>query len=134
MKRQKVIELDCVEKTKNFNIDWDAVWGEEEVPDLEIIGTDYKTPPRDPTISGDDFADRVRSLTDRKLDEHLKRQKSLLAAFRDKLPDKGDRIRRRIGDIEYEKQLRMLRRTKMVPLYLRLLTDFLGISLIATQK
>ncbi|CAA7020741.1 unnamed protein product [Microthlaspi erraticum] len=112
MKRQKVIELDSVEKTKSFNIDWDAVLGEEEeVPDLEIIGSDFKNPPPDHN-SGDDLADCVRSLTDSQLDEHLERQRSLLSAFSNRLPDKGAKIGTRIGNIEYEKQLRMLRRTK----------------------
>lgn len=112
MKRQRVIELDRVEKTK-FNIDWDDALGEEEVPELEIIASD-KIPPREPTLSGVDPAVCVRSLKDNELDEHLNRQRSLLAGLGDKLPDKGDNIRHRIGDLEYEKQRRMFQRTKMV--------------------
>ncbi|XP_010475929.1 PREDICTED: ubiquitin-like-specific protease 1C isoform X2 [Camelina sativa] len=110
MKRQRVIELDRVVKTK-LNIDWDDALAEEDVPELEIIGTD-KIPPPEPTISGEESAVCVRSLRDNELDEHLKRQRSLLILLGDKLPDKGDKIRNRIGDIEYEKQRRMLQRTK----------------------
>ncbi|XP_024007870.1 ubiquitin-like-specific protease 1C isoform X2 [Eutrema salsugineum] len=111
MKRQKVIELDCVE-TKGFNIDWENVLVDEEVPELEIIGSADKTPPRETTLSGDDSGVCVQSLSDSELEDHLKRQRSLLSAFSEKLPDKGNRIRTRIGNIEYEKQRRMLRRTK----------------------
>lgn len=127
MKRQKVIELDCVEKTK-FDIDWDHVLVEDEVPELEIIGSDDKTPP---TLSGDDSAVPVQSLGDSQLDDHLKRQRSLLSAYSEKLPDKGERIRTRIGNLEYEKQRRMFRRTKMVCLFTCNRTKseiFLGIS------
>ncbi|KAF3585751.1 hypothetical protein F2Q69_00026274 [Brassica cretica] len=110
MKRQKVIELDRVETpTKSFNIDWDNVLVDEEVPDLEIVD---KTPPHEPAFSGDDSAVCVKSLKDSELDDHLKRQRSLLASFADKLPDKGARIRSRIGSLEYEKQRRLLRRAK----------------------
>lgn len=112
MKRQKVIELDRVETpTKSFNIDWDNVLVDEEVPDLEIVD---KTPPHEPAFSGDDSAVCVKSLKDSELDDHLKRQRSLLASFADKLPDKGARIRSRIGSLEYEKQRRLLRRAKSV--------------------
>ncbi|CAN8294402.1 unnamed protein product [Cochlearia groenlandica] len=103
MKRQKVI------------IDWDDVLIEEddEVPDLEIIGVTQPPPCEPITLSGgDDSSFRVESLTDTELDEQLKRQRSLLSAFRDKLPDKGHRIRSRIGKLEYEKQQRMFRPTK----------------------
>ncbi|KAF2555437.1 hypothetical protein F2Q68_00013177 [Brassica cretica] len=110
MKRQKVIELDRVETpTKSFNIDWDNVLVDEDVPDLEIVD---KTPPHEPAFSGDDSAVCVKSLKDSELDDHLKRQRSLLASFADKLPDKGARIRSRIGSLEYEKQRRLLRRAK----------------------
>ncbi|KAF8109999.1 hypothetical protein N665_0088s0017 [Sinapis alba] len=110
MKRQKVIELDRVETpSKSFNIDWDNVLVDEEVPDLEIVD---KTPPHEPTSSGDDSAVCVKSLKDNELDDHLKRQRSLLASFGDKLPDNGARIRSRIGSLEYEKQRRLLRRAK----------------------
>lgn len=109
-----MIELDRVEKTTKFNIDWDDALGEEEVPELEIIATD-KIPPREPTLSGDEPAVCVRSLRDNELDDHLKRQRSLLTRLGDKLPDKGEKIRNRIGDLEYEKQRRMFQqRTKMV--------------------
>lgn len=112
MKRQKVIELDRVETpTKSFNIDWDNVLVDEEVPDLEIVD---KTPPHEPAFSGDDSAVCVKSLKDSELDDHLKRQRSLLASFAHKLPDKGARIRSRIGSLEYEKQRRLLRRAKSV--------------------
>ncbi|EOA38930.1 hypothetical protein CARUB_v10011329mg [Capsella rubella] len=110
MKRQRVIELDRVKNTK-FNIDWDDALAEEEVPELEIIGTD-KIPPPEATLSGDDSVVCVRSLTDNELEEHLERQRSLLAGYGDRLPDKGDKIRNRIGDLAYEKQRRMLYRTK----------------------
>ncbi|KAL1222804.1 Ubiquitin-like-specific protease 1C [Cardamine amara subsp. amara] len=110
MKRQKVIELDCV-KTNKFTIDWNDALQEDEVPELEIIGS-HKSPPREPTISGEDPAVSVRSLRDNELDEHLKRQRSLLA-FSERLPDKGVKIRNRIGEIEFEKQRRFLKPTKM---------------------
>ena len=113
MKRQKVIELDRVETpTKNFNIDWDNVLVDEEVPDLEIV--DKTPPPHEPTLSGDDSAVCVKSLKDSELDDYLKRQRSLLTSFADKLPDKGERIRSIIGRLEYEKQRRLLRRAKSV--------------------
>ncbi|XP_018449965.2 LOW QUALITY PROTEIN: ubiquitin-like-specific protease 1C [Raphanus sativus] len=116
MKRQKVIELDRVETppTKGFNIDWDNVLVDEEVvPDLEIVGD--KTPPREPAFSsggGDDSAVCVKTLKDSELDDHLKRQRSLLSSFGDRLPDNGERIRSRIGNLEYEKQRRFFRRAK----------------------
>ncbi|KAG2267850.1 hypothetical protein Bca4012_061650 [Brassica carinata] len=110
MKRQKVIELDRVETpTKSFSIDWNNVLVDDEVPDLEIVD---KTPPHEPTFSGDDSAVCVKSLKDSDLDDHLKRQRSLLASFGDRLPDNGARIRSRIGSLEYEKQRRLLRRAK----------------------
>ncbi|KAJ0237591.1 Ubiquitin-like-specific protease 1C [Hirschfeldia incana] len=116
MKRQKVIELDCVETppTKSFNIDsldWDKVFLDDEVPDLEIVGD--KTPPREPTFSGgDDSSVSVESLKDSELDDHLKRQRTLLTSFGNRLPDNGARIRTRIGNLEYEKQRRFFRRAK----------------------
>ncbi|CAH2038365.1 unnamed protein product [Thlaspi arvense] len=119
MKRQKVIELDRVE-TKGFNIDWANVLVDEEVPELEIIGSDDKTPPPEPTLSGDDSGVCVRSLKDCELDDQLKRQRTLLSAFSEKLPDKGHRIRTQIGNLEYEKQRRMFCRTKPVCLYPKL--------------
>ncbi|CAH8355067.1 unnamed protein product [Eruca vesicaria subsp. sativa] len=111
MKRQKVIELDRAETpTKNFNIDWDNVLVDDEVPDLEIV---EKTPPHEPTLSaGDDSSICVKSLKDYELDDHLNRQRSLLASFGVRLPDNGQRIRSRIGSLEYEKQRRLLLRAK----------------------
>lgn len=128
MKRQKVIDLNSVE-TKKFAIDWnDALGEEEEVPELEIIGS-HKSPPCEPTISGEDPAVSVRSLKDYELDEHLKRQRSLLAIGA-RLPDKGDKIRNRIGELEFEKQRRMLKPTKMV---LSFISNSIVFVLIVTQ-
>jgi len=121
MKRQRAIELDRVKKTM-LNIDWDDALGDEEVPELEIIATD-KIPPREPTLSGYEPAVSVRSFRDNELDDHLKRQRSLLTRLGDKLADKGEKIRNRIGELEYEKQRRMFQqRTKMVLSFFFLLT------------
>ncbi|VVA90858.1 unnamed protein product [Arabis nemorensis] len=110
MKRQKVIELDCVD-SKKLDIDWENVLAEEDVPELEIIGSN-KTPV---TCSGEDSAPPVQSLDDNQIDDELNRRRSILSALSDRLPDNGEKIRTRIGNLEYEKQRRLLRRTKMDP-------------------
>lgn len=114
MKRQKVIELDCVD-SKKLDIDWENVLAEEEVPELEIIGSN-KTPV---TCSGEDSAAPVQSLDDSQIDVELNRRRSSLSSLSVRLPDNGEKIRTRIGNLEYEKQRRLLHRTKVVCLFNR---------------
>ncbi|AAC24055.1 Contains similarity to protein-tyrosine phosphatase 2 gb/L15420 from Dictyostelium discoideum. EST gb/N38718 comes from this g [Arabidopsis thaliana] len=102
-RKKEVIDVDCSEK-KDFVIDWSSAMDkEDEVPELEIVNTTKPTPPPPPTFFSDDQTDSPKLLTDRDLDEQLERKKAILT-LGPGLPDKGEKIRLKIADLEEEKQ------------------------------
>ncbi|CAD5315894.1 unnamed protein product [Arabidopsis thaliana] len=111
-RKKEVIDVDCSEK-KDFVIDWSSAMDkEDEVPELEIVNTTKPTPPPPPTFFSDDQTDSPKLLTDRDLDEQLERKKAILT-LGPGLPDKGEKIRLKIADLEEEKQRRVLEGSKM---------------------
>jgi len=118
-RKKEVIDVDCSEK-KDFVIDWSSAMDkEDEVPELEIVNTTKPTPPPPPTFFSDDQTDSPKLLTDRDLDEQLERKKAILT-LGPGLPDKGEKIRLKIADLEEEKQRRVLEGSKMVRILIQL--------------
>ncbi|OMO52793.1 hypothetical protein COLO4_36969 [Corchorus olitorius] len=108
-------------KKRKLKLDWNQLLSEkpgddEPLPPLVVITTEPQQPRRQSdAMGGGDYQDREHlvGMTDRELDENIRRQRQTFENFASKLPDKGEKIRCKIERLEEEKERRKLSGRKM---------------------
>ncbi|OMO78205.1 Peptidase C48, SUMO/Sentrin/Ubl1 [Corchorus capsularis] len=108
-------------KKRKLKLDWNQLLSkkpgdDEPLPPLVVITTEPQQPGRQSdAMGGGDYQDREHlvGMTDRELDENIRRQRQTFENVASRLPDKGEKIRCKIERLEEEKERRKLSGRKM---------------------
>ncbi|KAL4347734.1 hypothetical protein GQ457_17G001220 [Hibiscus cannabinus] len=110
-------------RKRKLDLDWDKLLSkdaadEEPPPPLVVIKAEPQPPSRKPdaTGDGDDHGKEEfwENWTDDKLEEKIQRQGRNLERFGSRLPDKGQKIRDQLQQLEEEKKRRTLSRARLL--------------------